>query len=309
MADPISTEARIFVRQLTRDIQARERLGAGLLAPGCTTWEQAFKTFMYSMRGIGSVRKGTALFKAAIIRLGEAQKERACFVNSYLRRSRSAIFEVVTYEVAKHPLVPDNKEGVLVRVYYCRLQRNGRLSTGARKLAFMSWHALARMAARSSVDIFEAGSVAAFCGFAGLIMSESEKHLNTSLAYATQDMTVVGVLRHAVLETSAYSFFDVLTALPWPLDPAPSRKQIDGSWAPGPTSPFLLRQRAQGIEIARAVHSYLEADDSNPTGLADNITVIPFDASDYISIKLKQKEEPTDGKQEVPTQAATRDPG
>lgn len=277
MSEIISTEGRVFVAQLTRDLAARQKAGAALLMPGTKTWPEAFAAFLRSIKGGPSQAAGE--FRLALKRLRLAQKERACFVNGSLGRSRSALFEVLTWEVAKHPLTGKGYDGVLVRAYYCRLQRSCRLSAFSSKLTFLSWHALARMHERSKADIFEGGAIVAFCGFAGMIMRESEKHRNTSISYATGEMTAVGVLREVPRE---YAFFDVLTALP-----------------PDADKPYQIRQHAQGLQISHAVRDYLADEDADPTNRAEHITVIPFDDSDYVSIQLKQGKDPRNGQQEV----------
>jgi hypothetical protein len=268
MAEIISTEGRIFVAQLTRDLVARQRIGADLLTPGTGTWQEALQGFARSLDGNGPIQ-AALMFKGALQRLRQAQGERACFLNGFMRRSRSGLFELLTYDVAQHPLLAGGREGVLVRAYFCRLQRIGKISLASSRLAFLSWHALARMAERSKTDIFEGGAIVAGCGFAGMIMRESEKHRNTSISLATEEMTAVGVLRTA---PGKYAFFDVLTVLPHDAD-----------------KPYQMRQRAQGIEVAGAVYEYATDNDADPTGRAEHITVIPFDDSDYVSIHLKKE--------------------
>lgn len=283
MAEIISTEGRIFVAQLTRDLAARQRIGADLLTPGTGTWPSALQGFAHSIPG-GSPVHAANKFKLALKRLRLAQAERACFVNGFMKRSRSGLFELLTYEVGLHPLLREGREGVLVRAYYCRLQRIHKISLHSSKLAFLSWHALARMAERSKADIFEGGAIVAGCGFAGLIMRESEKHRNTSISYATEEMTAVGVLREVPRK---YAFFDVLTTLPREAN-----------------KPYQLRQRAQGIQVANAVYKYATENDADPVNRAEHITVIPFDDSDYVSIQLKQeKKELRNGQQEVTPQS------
>jgi hypothetical protein len=269
MTDPVSTEGRVFVAQLTRDLASRQLLGAGMLAPGTKTWSTAIPAFMRSLNG-GPVRAADG-FRAAIRRLQDAQGERCCFVNGYFKRSRSALFELLTWEVDKHPLTKEGREGVLVRAYFARVQRNGHCTAGSSRLAFISWHALARMAERSTTDIFEAGAVVAGCGFAGMIMRESEKHLGTSISYATSEMTAVGVLRSV---PDRHAFFDVLTALPADAD-----------------KPYQLKQRKQAEQISTVVYRYATEGDADPSGRAGDIPVIPFDDHDYISVLLKRKEQ------------------
>ncbi len=265
-----TTTGRIFTAQLTRDLAERQILGAGMLMPGCRLWTQAFEKFLSSIKG--GPRQAAEQFMAGVKRLKAAHGERCCFVNGHFKRSRSAIVEVLTWEVDKHPLVPGKEHGAVVRAYVLRLQRKGRLSAQRTRLAFFSWHALGGIAERSKMDIFEAGGMVAMCGFAGMIMRESEKHRNTSLCLANTELMAVGVLRH---KESEYSFFDVLTVLPTP--------DVD--------KPYQLKQRNQGALIGRLVAEYIESNDADLEGRAAHIPVIPFDHHDYVSTQLKRKEQ------------------
>jgi len=265
-----TTAGRIFTAQLTADLAERQMVGAGMLAPGCRIWTQAIESFLSSIRG--GPRQAADQFMAGVKRLKAAQGERCCFVNGHFKRSRSAIVELLVWEVDKHPLVPGREHGVMVRAYVLRLQRAGRLSAQRTKLAFFSWHALGGIAERSSLDISEAGGMVAMCGFAGMIMRESEKHRNTSICIANTELMAVGVLRHLEGE---YSFFDVLTVLP----------------TYGVDKPYQLRQREQGAQIGHLVSNYIKGDDADLDGLANDIPVIPFDHHDFVSTQLKRKEQ------------------
>jgi hypothetical protein len=79
----VSTEGRIFVAQLTRDLTARERAGAALLAPGTKRWGEAFRAFAHSLAKTKGPVHAAKVFKAGRIGLVEAQRQRACFVNGF----------------------------------------------------------------------------------------------------------------------------------------------------------------------------------------------------------------------------------
>jgi hypothetical protein len=267
----VSTEGRVFVAQLTRDLHAREIAGAQLLSPGTKNWAEALKGFVRTIAQNKSPVKAATAFKAGILRLHLAQKEGACLVNAHMIRSRSGGFELLTWERCKHPLTNVGNEGVIVRGYYCMLQRNGCIRVGRSRLAFCSWHALARMRERSKIDMFEASGVVTGCGLAGLLMRRSDKHANTGIHYATIDnLLCVGVLRTADDENGAYSFFDVLTA-----------------FQPNEEGPQAV-QWQQGCDISYAVHKYMKSDDADPTGYADGIEVLPSRSDDFISRELKR---------------------
>lgn len=268
----VSTAGRVFVAQLTRDLVAREAAGAGLLSPGAKQWNEAFRSFKHAVIKTKSPTKAAAKFKTGLEQLQLAQKNGACFINCHMGRSRSGYLEVLTWEVAKHPLTNAGYEEIIVRGYCCLLQRRGGIRLGRRRLAFCSWHALARMYERSNqVDIFESRGVVAGCGIVGMLMCMSDKHANTGINYATADnLLCAGVLRVADDEGGAYGFFDVLTA-----------------FKPNEEGPQVA-QWNQGCAIARAVHDYIESDDPDRNGYADDIEVLPLRGDDFISRELKR---------------------
>ena len=267
----ISTEGRVFVAQLTRDLSAREREGAGALCPGSKTWSDAFRDFAIKLSKNGSPVKAAAQFRAAIERMMAANKKRCCLVNAYMHRSRSGYMEVITYEVAKHPLTNAGNEGIVVRAYHFQLTRNGHIRVGyGDQIAFVSWHALARMRERGGVDKLIASGFIAACGLAGMLMRESDKHANTEINYAdATDMICTGVLRELPRDGRTIGFFDVLTVLP-----------VDDD------RPHIAAKRAQGQAIACAVSKYFHGENSDPRGWAENIAVIPFRNDDFVSREL-----------------------
>lgn len=274
----IPTEGRVFVAQLTRDLRAREIAGCSLLSPGTKTWWEAFRAFGHAVKHTGSPTKASKLFQTALKSLLAAQRQRACFVNCFMKRSRSAFFEVLTYEVSKHPLLKEGNDGIVINSYVCSLRRIGEIRVGHHaRLAFLSWHALGRMKrAQPDVDIFDAGGIVAGCGLAGLLVRESPKHFGTEINFAVRTMICTGVFRFATSEDGRrYGFYDVLTVLP-PDDPERQARKID-----------------QGVAIANAVYAYIQANDSDPSGYADKIPVLPFRDTDYVSRTLAEAKELT----------------
>jgi hypothetical protein len=241
------------------------RCGAAMLTPGTACWRDAFRGFGEALSKSRGPKHAASNFWAARERVVAAQKHGACFVNCFMKRSRSGYFEVLTWEVEKHPLTGHGNEGIIVNVYVCHLQRNGRITVGAgTALAFISWHALARMRERSNeIDIFEAGGVVAGCGLAGVLMRESVKHVGTEINYTTPSMICTGVLRLAEHKGKVFGFYDVLTTLP-----------IDD---------LRTQKRSQGVQIAHAVWKYIKADDADPRGYGDDIAVLPCRNTDYVS--------------------------
>jgi hypothetical protein len=265
MSDAISTEGRVFVAQLTRDLAARERTGAALLSPGTTHWIEAFESFGVSVSRSAGPIKAAEKIKAAVERLDEAQKQGACFLNIVGGgRKRTAFFEVLTWAVARHPLVDSGRDGVLVHSFQCLLQRSRRLLVGARNLAFLSFHSLGRMRERSAADIFAGRSVVGMCGLVGALMGESSKHFNTeiNLAFAS-DTFCTGVLRHEAGWRLA--FFDVMTVLP---------RGDNERWR-------------QAEAMLAAVLDYIKSDDADLRDYADEIAVLPAPHTDYVTRALR----------------------
>jgi hypothetical protein len=269
----ISTEGRVFTAQICRDVIARERAGAALLWPGAGRWQEAFRELGLAISKCGGPVKAGAMFKAAQLRLLDAQRDHgACFLNCFMTRKRSGLMEVVTYSASKHPLTERGYEGVGVAVYRMSLQRNGCIIVGKPdRVAFLSWHTLGRMRERSTVDLAGANGIAAGCGLAGLLLRESAKHFETEINWSSEDsakMICTGVLRGPTRGISQ-GFFDVLTALPF-YDDERRRSQWN-----------------QGCQIGWMVHEYIKGDNADPTGVAAHIPVLAFHGRDYVSRGLK----------------------
>jgi hypothetical protein len=267
---PVDTDARIFVARLVRELAAKQARGAAMLSPGTQTWAAAFRSFGETLRKAKGPVKAAAMCRAASERLLETQLEGACFINGLaVARSRSAGFEVLTWEVERHPLLDHGYEGVTVRRYLFLLRRNGIAECGWSKLAHLSWHALARMRERSKVDIFGARGIVALCGVAGLLLRESDKHHNTQINLSLDELICTGVLRVADDAEQRYAFFDVSTVL------EPDER--------------TTRKHDQGTAIARAVMAYIAGDDADTDGYADDIAVLPFHSSDFVSRELRAR--------------------
>jgi hypothetical protein len=268
----ISTEGRVFVAQLTRDLAAREAAGANALSPGAKQWPAAFRSFSESLSKAGSPTKAAKMFRTAFARLEATQKQQyTCVLNCFMGLSRTGFLEVMTFEVGRHPLVDAREEGVIVWLYRCRLRRRGQIEISTHKLAFISWHALARMHERSAVDIFGGGGLVAGCGIAGHLMRRSSKHANTQLNLTIGDITAAGVLRISTRAEQQFACFDVLTVLA--IDEAQASKQP---------------QRIQGIAILHAALEYFRSGDPDPRRYTDKIPVLPCRDDDFVSRTLKQ---------------------
>jgi hypothetical protein len=164
----IGTAHRIFVAQLTRDLLAREALAADALAPGTKRWGAAFNSFgtaLVKMTRTGGPLKASALFRATCERLRTVYAEQFFFTFSY-NRSRSAYFEMLTFAAEPHPLIPTGDQGIVVKTFRARLRRNGSSEGWWGERAFLSWHALARLAERGPVDL-DARGVVALLGSSG----------------------------------------------------------------------------------------------------------------------------------------------
>jgi hypothetical protein len=199
----------------------------------------------------------------------EAQQAGACFVNYWGARKRSATFQILTWEVEQHPLLKHGYAGITVRRYSFLQRRNGCVECGWSKLAHIGWHALARMWSRSSVDIFAARGVVTVCGIAGQLLRFSPPHFNSEINLAFEDFVCTGVLRVGDEGPEHYRFYDVLTVLE--------------------ANERTARKCDQGAAIAHAAWTYVTGDDADPTGCADDIPVLPFHESDYVTRELRAR--------------------
>lgn len=267
--DQITTEGRVFVAQMIRDIRARSRLGAGLLSPGASTWSAAITSFAKRMSKVGSPVHAGDLFNAGRMRLIEAQqKHRACYMNLCMSRKRSGLFQLLTHEVAKHPATKRGYDGIMLCSYYCRLQRNGCITASGNRVAYISWHALGRLYERSDTNMEDAWSVVGLLGITGFLMRESDKHLNGGVNIAVEgNLLCTGVLR---MLNNGIPFFDCLTVLP-------------------SDDPQYARQFDQGKHVADAVTKYLDSDSADPRHYADKIPALPFTRNDYVTEELRRK--------------------
>ena len=218
--------------------------------------------------------KAAEKIRAAVERLRKAQKQGLCFVNFFFGRKRTAFLEVLTFEVAKHPLMDFGRDGVVVHSFVCDLQRTGRLlvSGRGRSLAFLSWHALGRMKERSEVDIFLGRGAVAMCGLVGALMRASSRHFNTTINLAISDDAFCNGVLRCMADYTTLGFFDVFTVLP---------RGDDERWR-------------QAEAMFSAVHDYYtKSKDGDPRGYWDEIAVLPAREDDYVSRELARNASPT----------------
>lgn len=272
---PLTTEARIYANRVTRDLAAREAAAAAMLTAGTKTWNDAFSTFAKDMSEIrgGPVKAGKFFWDACGRLMAAQNTHHACFINFFYHRKRSGHFEVLTYERDKHPLTGTGNEGITVKVYQCRLQRNGRIELfRGIPIAHCSWHALGRMAERSKTsDIFDAKGAVAACGIAGRLLRKSAKHAGTEIHLAFSEFVCAGILRFREDDPDKrFGIYDVLTTLP--------RLDVERLHA---------RAWEQGCGMANAVSHYIESDDADSSGYADKIPVLDSRNFDFISRELK----------------------
>ena len=265
---PVSTEGRIFVRKMILNVRAQERAGAEALSPGARTWDDAFLRFCHSLKGLGGPVRACKVYVRARDRLAQAMREHdACYLNYFASRKRSGIFEVMTWQVAKHPIHPTTYDGVIVRGYRCQLHRRGAISVATSRIAYVEWHALGRLYERSDATVHTAGCLVGMLGIAGIVMRESKQHLNKAINVAFEDNVLcTGVLRYHDQGT----FYDCRTVLP-------------------SDEPKYAEQAAQGRWVAAAVMAYMDADVADPRGYGDKVPVLPIARDDYVTKELRAR--------------------
>jgi hypothetical protein len=206
------------------------------------------------------------MMRDAVPGLHKVQRNGGCYLNSFMSRSRSGMLEVMTYKVAKHPLTGTGQDGVCVRGYYAQLHRGGgvHVAKHGTDFAFLSWHALGRLHERNrDADIFLANNLIAYCGFTGLLLRDSLKHLGTGVHLAAPGLICIGTMR----ERDYDKFFDVLTVM--------ERDTIEPV------------QRAQADAVTKACFDYVKSEYADVEGYADRIPVLPFHKTDYVSRQLR----------------------
>ena len=128
----------MFVAQLTRDLVAREAAGAALLTPGAKRWRDALQSFV---KEVADTTGGPDQSRRGVQGRHQAPWARTASAGMFCQqphdRSRSGGFELLTWEVAKHPLIKTGYDGVLVHGYICSLQRGGCVSVARTRLRLL----------------------------------------------------------------------------------------------------------------------------------------------------------------------------
>jgi len=224
--ESVSTEGRIFARQLAREAKRREAVGAMALGNALTYDNAAIATLKLFHQCDGPVKTIIAMRKV-IKRLEQVPADDRSFYfppgASEFRGKRQAILTIYTLMHGCHP-ISSIETGILVsrHTYYSsRRMLSARVSD---ELAFISDHTLGRLHERAD-DSWGTSSVFGLSGMLALIgeigMGMALVHNDrpgTQLNVVVSQMMLTGSMRHVKKTDPGGSyfqpFFDVRTALP-----------------------------------------------------------------------------------------------
>jgi len=171
MKEHMSTEARIFARQLAREVRRRERIGAGMLWPGAADWNQATSCLLKDFFKRGSPIKRIEMLKRANDRVESVADADVSFMTmgSFANRRRGR-FGIMTLLEGDHPLIDAGAErGFIVTWHAYEVTRPGDGGITALPFAYASAHALGRFFDRAHrhPDIDEGIAFLKLCGAVG----------------------------------------------------------------------------------------------------------------------------------------------
>ena len=216
---PISTEGRIFARQVIREVIQCERVGSDVLWPGAESWPQALSGLVGAIHSDISPIKRAALIKAAAWQVVAIPGARQL---SQIVRGRSASLEFLTLHAddGGHPIeaLEGMERSVVVQFHRLKCTRSQRDTHFGTVVACVSDHALGRLHDRSSAtfSVRDGKAVAFACGVAGLLASTDLRLSESELSLAIGNVVATGSMKVAVCPGSnrATAFFDVRTVLP-----------------------------------------------------------------------------------------------
>jgi hypothetical protein len=214
----LSTEGRVFADQLLREVKRLEPVNADRLWPGCNSWMDAFGTMNEAMAKdgpIGRVRTLNAVFDRLDTVPKAERMFRGIFVGGSGKRSLLAVFGICMR--SRHPFCLHDPKidqiGLHSKLITILVTRKI-MDAQAAPLAFMSWHALGRLAERGggpqAREMFWQASLGSF------LMRRAVA--STDLNLVTGPVVLTGQMRPALAREQSYghanaTFYDITTAL------------------------------------------------------------------------------------------------
>ncbi|MDF3214809.1 hypothetical protein EN962_00260 [Mesorhizobium sp. M7A.F.Ca.CA.001.09.2.1] len=222
MAKSITTEGRIFARQVGREIKRRELIGAVAISNGNEKeWWPAVKWLAGSLNLEGSPVKRVALLQAVGDRLKSIpEADKGAFVDITLFAGKRACEIMFTTLLADdHPMeaLTGLETGVTIQCHYLKIGRSGTDVRLGVLVAHASAHALGRLRerARDDVEIKDGIGFLRVCGKAGLFAATETRLRKAEINIAlNDDLIATGSTKVGGQGDLASSFFDCRTVLP-----------------------------------------------------------------------------------------------
>jgi len=228
----LTTEARIYAKNIAYEIDRRERVGAPLLDPSgkATTWRDAHRALRYAFMDEGSAPRRVKLLEAVANRLERlVASDRGFRIALQTEGNRQAmIFDLRMLVHGTHPLEGlEHENGVIA---LCATFTTKRSKCEAHDLVpsvYLSDHTIGRLRERSALmSTPEAGLVALHIATVAADLARPNHRLSfsrlSSLSCAIEGGILTGAMRRSPVEHGTVPMWDVRTLLgdDFKLDPA-----------------------------------------------------------------------------------------
>ncbi|RUU09126.1 hypothetical protein EOD10_26010 [Mesorhizobium sp. M7A.T.Ca.TU.009.01.3.2] len=222
MSKSITTEGRIFARQVGREVKRRELVAASAISNGNEKelWP-AVKWIVGRLDADTSPVKRVACLQAVAARLRSVPDgDRGAFVDiSRFDGKRTCELMFTTLLADDHPMeaMTGLEAGITLQCHYFKIGRTGPDLRVGVVAAYASAHALGRLyeRARHQVEISYGIGFLRLCGRAGVFASTDKRLWRTEINIAlNDDLVATGSTRVAGQGDVAGTFFDCRTVLP-----------------------------------------------------------------------------------------------
>lgn len=192
MNEPIPTESRIFADRTCREIRRLEQLYAGTLSPGMASWADALDHLFHHLDG--SPIKRVAQLHQIVDKLGTtAPEQRTHVVFAHGAGARRALLCLATFSVDASPFIAVKQHGVKIIRHLLHSSRAG-ASIDSRSIAFVPWHALARLHQRSD-NLTDPNAALAAVAVLAQLVGRSSKHCEGALHLSFDDVVLAGSIK------------------------------------------------------------------------------------------------------------------
>ncbi|WP_448150329.1 hypothetical protein [Labrys miyagiensis] len=228
----LSTEARIYAKNLAYEIARRERIGALALDPDgkTTTWRDAQVALRHAFLNEGSPPRRVKLLDDAAKRLERLpHSDRGFRIALFLEGNRQAtVFDLRMLVHGSHPLEGlDHESGITALCVTFTTTRSKRHVFGAAPSVYLSDHTIGRLRERvEQWSTNEAGLAALHIATVAADLARPDHRLSfsqmSSLSCAIEGGILTGAMRRSSFEDGALPLWDVRTLLDndFKLDPA-----------------------------------------------------------------------------------------